>query len=128
VFGYDWGLRRSGLTIVNMFFSSSLQLSFGLTDVWSTTIMARNLVDHIVIIEVIIGVFMNLNELPKIIEYSVSCYILWTVQCGSYWFRQLIDEGKTTIFLASEKFKSQVLSELHFLLLYMSVFNLLLIF
>jgi len=28
VFGYDWELRRSGLTVVNMSFSSSLQLYF----------------------------------------------------------------------------------------------------
>jgi len=71
MFGYDKRLRRSGLAVINMFFSFSLQLSFGLNDVWSITVIAQDLIDLVIIVEVIVGIFMNLDKAPKIIEYLV---------------------------------------------------------
>jgi len=77
--------------VILMFFYPCLQLSLSLANVGDIAILAVDFVNHIVIQEYFILVFMSPDKSSKIVKKAISRYIIRFIYSGRYKFRYIVN-------------------------------------
>jgi len=98
MFSYNRRISWFWIEITEMFPNSCLQLSLGLSDVRSFTIIAWDFIYNIIIRKCFDSVLMYSNKPSEVIESSVSDYITWLIDCGCYRLRYIVDIRKNQNF------------------------------